>query len=151
MISLPHKSLAGVILAAGGSSRLGRSKQLCEWKGKPLICHAVEASLAVCGEEVVVVTGADATEVEAKLQSYSVQIARNMGWETGMAASLQTGVRQLRGGKITGVLVLLCDQPMISVDDLTSLVNVWNALPEHPAASQYGGVYGVPAIYAAVL
>ncbi|HUX89906.1 MAG TPA: NTP transferase domain-containing protein, partial [Gallionellaceae bacterium] len=40
-----------------------------------------------------------------------------------------------------------CDQPMISVDDLTSLVNVWNAFPEYPAASQYDGVHGVPAIF----
>lgn len=144
---LPHKALAGVILAAGGSRRLGQPKQLCEWHGKPLVCHAVEASLAVCGADVVVVTGAHANEVEARLQAYPVQIARNMDWEAGMAGSLRTGIQQLCGGEIMGVLVTLCDQPMISVDDLTSLVNVWHTLPEHPAASQYRGVHGVPAIF----
>ncbi len=147
MISVPYKSLAGVILAAGGSRRLGQPKQLCEWEGKPLICHAVETSLAICGADVIVVTGANASEVEASIHNYPVRIARNPDWEMGMSASLRTGIQQLCGTKISGVLVMLCDQPLLNVDDLTHLVTVWQTLPEEPAASTYKGVTRVPAIF----
>ena len=147
MISVPYKSLAGVILAAGGSNRLGQPKQLCEWKGKPLICHAVETSLAICGADVIVVTGAGASEVEASIASYPIQIAKNLNWEAGMSASLRTGIEKLCRTEIAGVLVMLCDQPMLTVDDLTRLVTVWQTLPEGPAASEYKGVKRVPAIF----
>jgi molybdenum cofactor cytidylyltransferase len=147
MISVPYKSLAGVILAAGGSRRLGQPKQLCEWEGKSLICRAVETSLAICGADVIVVTGANASEVEASISSYPIQIARNLNWEAGMSASLRTGIQKLCGSEISGVLVMLCDQPMLNVGDLTRLVTVWQTLPEEPAAAEYKGVTRVPAIF----
>jgi molybdenum cofactor cytidylyltransferase len=147
MISVPYKSLAGVILAAGGSSRLGQPKQLCEWEGKPLICHAVETSLAICGADVIVVTGAYASEVEASIHSYPVRIVRNPDWQAGMSVSLQAGIEKLRDSQTAGVLVMLCDQPFLNIDDLTRLVSVWQTSPEEPAASLYKGVKRVPAIF----
>ena len=46
-----------------------------------------------------------------------------------------------------GLLVMLVDQPLISVDDLTRLAVGWRAAPDLPAASAYGGIVGVPAIF----
>jgi len=145
--ALPDRSLAGLVLAAGGSSRLGQPKQLYEWRGTPLVCRAVEACLEVCGAGVVVVTGAHAHEVEARLESYPVQIVRNSGWKTGMAGSLQAGIQKLRGSSFSGVLISLCDQPRLDSGDLASLANVWQTSPELPAAARYKGIIGVPAIF----
>jgi molybdenum cofactor cytidylyltransferase len=147
MISFPYKSLAGVILAAGGSKRLGQPKQLCEWEGKPLICHAIETSLAICAADVIVVTGANAIEVEASIKSYPVRIAQNCNWEAGMSASLRIGIEQLSDAQISGVLVMLCDQPLVKADDIMRLVTAWQKLPGEPAASEYAGVKRVPAIF----
>jgi molybdenum cofactor cytidylyltransferase len=147
MEPLPYKSLAGIILAAGGSSRLGYPKQLCEWRGMPLICNAVEASLAVCGAGVIVVTGAHAPEVESVLHRYPVQTVRNPDWSAGMSGSLRTGLQNLCSSEITGVLVSLGDQPLVSGSDLASLVAAWRTLPGMPAVAEYKGVQGVPAIF----
>jgi CTP:molybdopterin cytidylyltransferase MocA len=56
--------IGGVVLAAGGASRFGSSKQLAELDGMPLLQHAVDAILAVPAiDPVVVVLGAQAERV----------------------------------------------------------------------------------------
>jgi molybdenum cofactor cytidylyltransferase len=150
MLPATHKSLAGILLAAGGSTRLGQPKQLYEWRSKPLVCHAVENCLAVCGAGVIVVTGSHAQDVEAALQTYAVQIVRNRQWATGMSGSLRAGIQQLGVG-VSGILVSLCDQPLLDAGDLAGLAKLWQVKPALPAAALYNGVTGVPAIFPASL
>jgi len=150
MLPPTHKSLAGILLAAGGSTRLGQPKQLYEWRSKPLVCHAVENCLAVCGAGVIVVTGSHAQDVEAALQTYAVQIVRNRQWATGMSGSLRAGIQQLGVG-VSGILVSLCDQPLLDAGDLAGLAKLWQVKPALPAAALYNGVTGVPAIFPASL
>jgi len=150
MLPATHKSLAGILLAAGGSTRLGQPKQLYEWRSKPLVCHAVENCLAVCGAGVIVVTGSHAQDVEAALQTYAVQIVRNRQWATGMSGSLRAGIHQLGVG-VSGILVSLCDQPLLDAGDLAGLAKLWQVKPALPAAALYNGVTGVPAIFPASL
>ena len=150
MLPATHKSLAGILLAAGGSTRLGQPKQLYEWRSKALVCHAVENCLAVCGAGVIVVTGSHAQDVEAALQTYAVQIVRNRQWATGMSGSLRAGIQQLGVG-VSGILVSLCDQPLLDAGDLAGLAKLWQVKPALPAAALYNGVTGVPAIFPASL
>jgi molybdenum cofactor cytidylyltransferase len=146
---MPHKPklLAGLLLAAGGSSRLGSPKQLIVWRSKPLIVHAVEQSLAVCDAGVVVVTGAHADAVAASLQDYPVELVHNPDWRSGVGKSLADGVRVLHGRGATGVLVMLCDQPLVLESDLLRLADAWQDAPDIPAAALYHGTAGVPAIF----
>lgn len=145
----PQKFLAGLILAAGGSSRLGMPKQLITWRDKPLICNAVERSLDVCGAEVIVVLGAHAEEVSVSLQGYPVTIVNNPDWQSGAATSLSAGICVLRSRLANAVLISLCDQPLILSSDLTKLADTWQTAPQLPAAARYCGVVGVPAIFPA--
>jgi len=148
-VSLPFATLGGVVLAAGASARLGQPKQLLEWRGKALVCHAFEACQPVCGAGVAVVTGANAKEVEALLADYAAVVVRNPDWSAGMSASLRHGLAALQLDALSGVLVTLCDQPLVSGPDLIRLVQCWQANPEQPAAAYYQGLRGVPAIFPA--
>jgi molybdenum cofactor cytidylyltransferase len=143
----PRQSLAGLVLAAGGSSRLGYPKQLLIWRGKPLIQYAVEQSLAVCGAGVVVVTGADSTDIATILQVQNVELVANPEWQAGVATSLRAGINALQSRPLGGVLITLCDQPLVKTHDLARLADIWQAAPHLPAAARYGNVVGVPAIF----
>jgi len=150
-----HPELAGLVLAAGGSARLGRPKQLVIWRDKPLIIHAINDALAVCGAGVTVVTGAQAEAVERAVTTATagnaVSIVRNAGWEQGMSTSLRSGMQAIATSDARAVLILLCDQPLISSLDIERLVEVWADLPDRPAATQYNNVCGVPAIFPAAM
>lgn len=139
--------LAGVLLAAGGSARLGQSKQLLRWQGEALVRRQARALLALCNP-VVVVTGAQAAAVEAELDGLAVEIARNAQWPAGMGASLALGAARQAGA--TGLLVLLADQWRITAADLAVLVAAWREAPEQAVAAQWPGcAAGVPAVFPA--
>ena len=84
--------LAGVLLAAGASVRLGRPKQLVEFDGSPLVRHAAAKAVNVCGSGLVVVTGAHHQEVVAALDSLPVRAVYNPSWREGIGSSLRQGV-----------------------------------------------------------
>ena len=84
--------LGAILLAAGGSSRMGAVKQLLEVGGKPMVARAVDAALGSGARPVVVVLGANAEAVGAAIADRPVIAARNAQWEEGMASSLRTGL-----------------------------------------------------------
>jgi len=104
---------AGIVLAAGGSSRLGQPKQLLDWQGKPLVWHAACKALNSGLSPVIVATGSHAAEVEAALQGLPVIIARNPDWQAGQSTSVVCGVSKLPP-ETGSVIFLLADQPQVS-------------------------------------
>ncbi len=150
-MSLPIAKLAGVLLAAGASTRLGRPKQLIEWRGQTLISRAVANLVSMCGARVTVVTGAHAVEVESDLADRKVIFVHNPDWQSGMASSLRVGVNAAADSPADALLVMLCDQPLITLDDLVRLADVWQNQPNCPVAAGYGAICGVPAIIPAAL
>lgn len=147
MITSAHPRLAGLVLAAGGSARLGEPKQLIDWRGESLVVHAVKGALAACGAGVCVVTGGAAAQVEAEVSALAVVTVRNPDWEQGMASTLQHGFAALDKQLVEGVLVLLCDQPLIGSEDIEQLQLLWMKATDEPVASRYNGTVGVPAIF----
>jgi molybdenum cofactor cytidylyltransferase len=143
--------VACVLLAAGGSRRLGEPKQLLRLAGQPLVRRAALAALASCAERVLVVTGAHAERVEAALAGLALECVRSASWESGLAASLRVGVSAaLARDPDAGVLVLLADQPAVSAPLLDALIALRRA-GKMVAACEYGGEPGVPAIFASHL
>jgi molybdenum cofactor cytidylyltransferase len=139
-----------MVLAAGASSRLGEPKQLVQYGGQSLLRRMAEAALGSGCRPVVVVVGAQPTRMRHELHGLPVQIADNAQWESGMASSIQVGLRALPHG-LDGVLVMLCDQPQVTSAILDSLVAAWEGSGAPLAACEYGGALGVPALFAAVL
>jgi molybdenum cofactor cytidylyltransferase len=109
-----YEHVAGIVLAAGGSQRLGRSKQLLDWKGKPFVRQVAETALAAGLDPVVVVTGAEGDKVEAALTRLNVVIARNLAWAEGQSGSVKAGLAALPG-KVGAAMFLVTDQPQLPV------------------------------------
>ena len=131
-----------VVLAAGGSSRLGRPKQLLLYLGRTLVEHAVRTALASGASEVVVVVGSNAERVREALRGLKIRIVVNEDWAEGMGGSISRGVAALGDG-IETTVVALGDQPRITPEHLRKLAE--RATPI--AASSYAGVLGAPAAF----
>jgi CTP:molybdopterin cytidylyltransferase MocA len=138
------RGVLGVVLAAGGSSRLGRPKQLLVHRGVPLVRGAALAACASACTEVVVVVGASAAEVTQALDGLPVTIVVNADWASGMGSSIRCGVARASSGGHDAALVMLCDQPALTTLHLERLLSAH--APGRSVASRYEGVLGVPAV-----
>ena len=138
--------LAGVILAAGESARLGQAKQLLEFNGRPLVRHAVAQALPVCRAGVFVVTGAHGDAVAAAVRDQSAECVHNADWQDGMAGSLRVAMTALDGTDCEAALLMVCDQPRVTTTDLAALAGLWQNAPFRATAAEYSGLPGVPAI-----
>jgi molybdenum cofactor cytidylyltransferase len=113
-------AIATIILAAGGSSRLGRPKQLVPFRGVPLVVHAASTALAAALGPVIVVLGAAADAVASLLSPLSVDTIPNPRWSDGMGASLRAGVAALPP-QVDAAIVMVCDQPRVTTEHLVAL------------------------------
>ena len=114
---------AGIILAAGQSTRYGSPKQLLDWKGKPFVRHIAETALRSGLWPVVVVTGFRSADVESCLKDIPVQIVHNPEYEQGQSTSIKVGVASLPQ-KTGGALFLLADQPQIPDEAIRALTEI---------------------------
>lgn len=146
--ALARNGPACVVLAAGGSRRLGAPKQLVRLRGLTLLEHALGAARgALPTAPLIVVLGAHALRLRALVRrsAPAARIAYNPRWADGMAGSLQAGLRAVPHGT-TAVLVTLVDQPNVDARALRGLVAAWRRRPGRAAAAHYSGRSGVPAL-----
>jgi molybdenum cofactor cytidylyltransferase len=132
-----HEPVAGIILAAGESSRFGQPKQLLNWKGQPFVRAVAKTALDAGLSPVVIVTGSNAERVESAVSDLPVKIVHNEKWQEGQASSIRAGIRSLTHfdklsatpaplpmgeGKVGGCIFLLVDQPQVTTTVLHALV-----------------------------
>jgi CTP:molybdopterin cytidylyltransferase MocA len=131
--------IAGLVLAAGEGARFGSEpKQLAEFRGRPLLEHAIAAQCHVAElERVVVVLGACAERITAAVDFMRAEPVVCERWREGQSASLRFGLEALRGAD--RVLVTLGDQPLITPEVVARLTGeppgtraVYNGRPGHP-------------------
>ena len=134
-----------LLLAAGGSLRLGQSKQLLRMDGETLVHRAARLALDTAPDDALVVLGAGADALAAAVADLPIRPVACAGWAQGMGASLATGLAAL-SPDCDVALVLLCDQPALDAAHLAQLLAAARAAPGRAAASAYGGVLGVPAV-----
>jgi molybdenum cofactor cytidylyltransferase len=138
--------LAGVLLAAGSSTRLGQPKQLIAFNGVPLVVHAAKQALDQCDAGLIIVTGACHEAVVEVLNDLPVRAIYNPNWREGMASSIRTGVTGI-AQDAGAILLMVCDQAMIDRTDIAGLVSAWKLEAHQIAAAGYAGSHGVPAIF----
>jgi molybdenum cofactor cytidylyltransferase len=115
------ENTAGIILAAGGSIRFGQTKQLLNWHGQPFVRAVAKTALEAGLSPVLVVTGANADEVEKAVNDLDVSIVRNHGWQGGQGTSIRAGVQALPP-KTGACVFLLADQPQIPMSVIRALI-----------------------------
>ena len=141
--------VGGILLAAGGSSRLGMPKQLVEFEGEPLIRRAAKALINAGCYPVVTVLGADTVSCRDAVADLEVETAENPDWTSGMGSSIGAGLRHLLSSDALpdAVLVTLCDQPLITAGKLRAFIERFGLGRPPVVAARYNGVLGVPALF----
>ena len=137
------KKLAILILAAGNSSRLGEPKQLVTYKNSTLLEHACKKALQI-NNNVFVVLGANFLQCKEKIKNLDVNIIENKNYQEGLSSSIQEGILHLCDYDKT--LIMLCDQPFITIDHLQKLIDKSNK-SNKIICSFYKNDVAVPAIF----
>lgn len=130
---------------------MGKSKQLLPVGDKPLLRHVVEHVLGSPVTPIVVVLGANASEIRPCLDGLPVHIAINEGWAEGMGSSVRVGVdavQRLAGGA-TGVVLALADQPGLSAGHIRRILEARALDGVSIVASRFEGKPMPPAFFAA--
>lgn len=133
-----------LLLAAGGSSRLGRPKQFLRRGGVTLLHSRVALARRITRQPPLVVTGAHGLAMARSARLAGATVVHNPRWREGMGRSLARGMRALRPG--TAVLVMSVDQYRVDGRDLRALLAAWHRHPWRPAAATYDDTVGIPAI-----
>ena len=137
-----------ILLAAGGSRRLGQPKQLVSYGGTSLVKY-VSVTALIAGFPAVVVLGASAKKIRRELADLAVEPVINREWSKGISTSIQKGLRALRNAhpELEAVIVMLCDQPRVTPEAIESLVKTYRETGMPIVASEYEGTVGVPALF----
>lgn len=138
-----------IILAAGESARMGKPKQLLQFKGETLLRRAAQTAVESQANSIVAVLGANAKNLEKELSDLNLEIVFNKDWKTGMSSSITAGLEKLleKNKNLQTVVITVCDQPFVSaelIDDLIEKYRTTNALI---VASHYAETLGVPALF----
>ena len=138
-----------LLLAAGGSTRMGRPKQLLEIEGESLLRRAARTAIDAGLRRVLVVLGAEAARIRPTIEDLDAGIVLNPDWAEGMASSLRAGMaaveRDLPDAR--GVIVMTADQPWLPAAQLRCIDAAQRAGGASIVASDYGDHLGPPAFF----
>jgi CTP:molybdopterin cytidylyltransferase MocA len=143
-------TIPALILAAGGSSRLGRPKQLVRVKDEPLLARALRIARAAGADPVFVVLGGSLQQIQGAVDLSGAIVLLNEQWMHGIASSIHAGMQAVehRCPEAGGILILACDQPNLSAEHLRSMMAAFEeSKAEKIVASGYASALGTPAIF----
>ena len=149
-------TVGAVLLAAGAGSRMGgtggRPKALLELGGVPLILRQLIALSGAGIDELVVVLGHHAEQIEPLVQKFPVTLVHNPRPDEGQVSSQRLGLKAL-SSRLDAVLVALADQPLINEQDITALIGAYKKRPEGTSVvvPRVDGEPGNPVIFSAAV
>lgn len=139
------RRIGGIVLAAGGSTRLGEPKQLVRLDNETLVHAAVRAAQEGGCDTVCVVTGHARAEVENAVGNLKPMLAHNSEWQRGMGSSVRVGLSAI--GPASAIVLLACDQPAVDGKVIRSLIKHYDQTAKAVVASQYSGTLGIPVLF----
>jgi molybdenum cofactor cytidylyltransferase len=135
--------IAGILLAAGQSTRFGRQKLLEPWHGEPLVRKTARLFLDAGVRPLVVVVSVDPRLVDA-LADLSLTTVENPHPELGISGSIASGLRALPDGT-DGALIGVADQPYLTSEAVEAVVNAFS--PGRIIVPRWGDHRGNPAVF----
>jgi len=138
-----------IILAAGSSSRLGQPKQNLLFEGKTLLQRAIDTALSTYCSPIIVVLGANSSQITPTLDARNVTLVYNPNWAEGMASSIRLGLKSAMeiNPAIEVVVLMVCDQPFLDTAVLNALIAVQVQTGSGVVASHYDNTFGVPVLF----
>ncbi|MBD2439271.1 NTP transferase domain-containing protein [Nostoc sp. FACHB-110] len=142
-------SVGLIILAAGASTRMGTPKQLLQYNQQSLIRHVAQIAIASVCQPVIVVLGSKAEVIQPEIQPLPIHIVINSDWHQGMSSSICAGIVALNAisPNAEAVVLMLCDQPLISTQLINHLVEIYHNNLKRIVACEYAFNLGVPALF----
>src|SRR5262245_4447156 len=149
--STASAEIAGVLLAAGMSTRMGQNKLfLSLGEGETVLGRAVATAVAAGLDPLLVVVGHEAERVRAALRGTPAQAVFNPDYARGQNTSLRAGIAAVPD-RVAAAVVLLADMPLVDADMVRTLVARWREGGARLAISRYGDVVAPPTVYGAAL
>ena len=140
------RTVGAVILAAGGSSRLGQPKQLLKFGGETLIRRVVGAAAEAGCDPILVVVGESGAAIREELRGTRAMIVENPEWQRGLGTSIRCGLGQI-APLLDTVILLTCDQPLVESSVIAELIAAKKGTGKPIVASSYANTLGVPALF----
>jgi molybdenum cofactor cytidylyltransferase len=138
--------IAGIVLAAGRSSRLGRPKQLLPVQGEPLLRHTIHQVLASSLDSVVLVVGHDADAIRDAVADLSLDVVFNPDAALGQSTSVRAGLAALPPD-VEAAVFILGDQPAIDPKVIDALIAAWSESGAPILAPLYEDGMGNPVLF----
>ena len=138
--------ITGIILAAGASSRMGRTKQLLPFRGQTILECVVDSALASALHRIVVVLGHKSEVLEPLLVNRDVTVVYNPDYEKGQSSSLKIGLQALTE-EVDAALFLLGDQPLVTPEIIDLILAANEASPSPVVLPVFKGKRGNPVLF----
>ncbi len=139
--------IAGIVLAAGRSSRLGRPKQLLPLHGEPLLRFTLQRILTTRLDRVYVVLGHRADEIARVIADLPVRIVNNPDAKLGQSTSVLAGLQAVAPTEPDAVMILLGDQPQVDPTVVNALITRWQETRSGIVAPHYADGIGNPILF----
>src|ERR687888_1735476 len=140
------ETLAGIVLAAGASSRMGSNKLLLRLGDESVLRRCVRSAIAAGLDPVLVILGHEAERARAELDGLPCRAIVNPNWARGMNASLAAGVAAVPPD-VPAAVVALADMPRVSQEMIAGLVNRYRDCGAAVVASDYEGILAPPTLF----
>lgn len=138
--------VAGLLLAAGTSSRMGTNKLLLAHRGESVLKGAVRRALAGGLSPLLVVLGHEEDRARRELDGLPCQVVVNPDYAQGINASLKCGVAALPA-EARAAVVMLADMPFVTAEMIAGLIGRYRASTAPLVISDYEGVNAPPMLY----
>jgi molybdenum cofactor cytidylyltransferase len=138
--------VAGVVLAAGSSARLGRNKLLLELGGETLVRRAVRTAAEAGLDPVLVVLGHESERVRRELAGLPCRAVLNPDHAGGAGTSVRAGVAATPP-EAAAIVVTLADMPFVTASMIGALVERYRAGGPRVVVSRYGGTEAPPTLF----
>lgn len=142
----PLVQIAGIILAAGASQRMGTNKMLLKIDDEAVVRRAVRRARFAGLSPLVVVVGHDAERVQAELNGFTCEFALNADFAGPTSTSVHTALMQLRP-TVEAAVVMLADMVHVTGEMVRAIVDTARETGAPLVVSRYGGVIAPPMLY----
>ncbi len=138
--------IAGLILAAGESSRMGTDKALLRYQGHTFLETILETLRDAGVERAAVVLGHHAEEIQRVLRLDEVQVVINRDYQRGQTSSLQTGLKALDDAELEAIVLCLVDHPAVAAGTIRQLVAAFRQTGAPVVIPTFEGARGHPTV-----